>query len=269
VNPGKALLLCGGLLALDLVSSACGTGDSPPAGPVAATQAELARIRSATLDLRLTGAAGSQPQPAGGVGFELQGPFQAPTRDGDLPVAKLESTRITGSARTTSTFLSDGRRAFVQTGGRTVELVGDQLAPLRGTTTGGADLGGLHLDSWFSNRTVTQQGDATRVTGALDAPSAINDVFALAGTFGADTKQHRLEGEDAKRLQGLVRSSEVELVTATTSHVPRLLRFDVGFGTTEAAQVAALAPALSGASLHFELHLTDVGTPVHVDLPPT
>jgi len=234
---------------------------------VAATQAELARIRSATLDLRLTGAAGTQPKPDGGVGFELRGPFQAPKGDGELPVAKLESTRLTGATRTTSTFLSDGRRAVVQAGGKTVELTGDQLAPLRGTTSGGANLGGLHLDRWFATRTTTQEGDTTRVVGALDTPSAVNDVFALAGAFGADTQQRRLEGDDAKRLQGLVKQSEVELVTATATSTLRSLRFDVGFGTTETAEVAALAPALSGASLHFELHLTDVGTPVAVSIP--
>jgi len=59
----------------------------------------------------------------------------------------------------------------------------------------------------------------------------------------------------------------VELVTTSATSTLRSIRFDVGFGTTTTAQVAALIPALSGASLHFELRLTDVGKPVVVSVP--
>jgi hypothetical protein len=261
------LVLLGALLALEVLIPACGTAEGRPSEPVAASQAKLSDIKSATLALRLTGAAGAAAKPEGAVGFELAGPFSPPTSDGGLPVARLEATRVAGSRRTVSTFLSDGTRAVVQTGGKTVPLTPEQLAPLRGTKKGGADLGGLHLDSWFWSRTTTQAGDATKVTGMLDAPKAINDVFALAGAFGAGTGQHRLEGDDAERVRALVRSSEVELVTGSSDNVLRSLRFDVAFGTADAGEVAKLVPELSGASLHFELRLSDVGKPVRVEVP--
>jgi hypothetical protein len=60
----------------------------------------------------------------------------------------------------------------------------------------------------------------------------------------------------------------VELVTGTTDHVLRSLRFDVGFGSPdEAAEAAKVLPELRGASLHFELRLTEVGKAVKVALP--
>lgn len=257
---GRILLA---LLCLPLL--ACGKGRA--ADPVAATQSALGKVRSATIDLTLTGAAGTEPPSGdGAVGFRLRGPFQAPKKDGALPVARLESTRLLGSEQRTSRFVSDGTRAWVVTDGRTVELSDDQLAGLRGTTEGSSNLGGLHLTSWFASRSTRQDGADTVVTGPLDTPAALNDVFGLAGAFGEGPEQRRLEGKDAERVRGLVKESQVELVTGTQDHVLRSLRFDVGFGTSS-REASSLIPALRGASLHFELRLSDVGAPVVVSAP--
>jgi predicted small lipoprotein YifL len=235
-----------------LTLAACGkvgpSGAAKAEDPVTATQARLAKTEKADLDLRLVA--------ADNVGFELKGPFAAPTKDGALPVAKLTMTRLLGDTTQESTFVADGTAAYVETtGGQKVELTGNQLSSLRATTAkGAADLGGLHLDKWFATRDTKVNGDTTVVTGELDAAAAVNDVFGLAGSLGT-TASNRLTGDDADRLRKLVQSSRVELVTTTKSYRLRSLHWDVRFAAKDEPKVAQLLPDFAGVNLAFDLKI--------------
>jgi hypothetical protein len=263
-------LLCTGVAVLAL-AGACGNGGgtgTASSDPVAAAQAQLAKTKRATIDLRLAADAGKADAPSTKqVGFELQGPFALPEKDGALPVADLTSTRLLGEHQAKSTFVSTGQRAWVVTDGHAVELRGKQLDALRGTTKGGAaDLDSLHLTKWFATRKESTSGDTTVVRGELDAVAAVNDVLAMAGSFGA-TGTKPIEGSDADRLRALVRSSSVELDTDSGDHHLRHLTFDVRFAPEKEPEVARLLPDLAGVGLHLELRLTDVGRAVHVSAP--
>lgn len=242
-------------LALALLAGACGGGETSD-DPVVATQERLGKLDEVDLHLRLTAASGAD-NTGGDVGFALEGPFAAPTKDGRLPVARLTATRLLGDKTETSTFVADGADGWVETAdGKRIELTEAQLDSLRASTDeGAADLGGLHLDRWFATRETKVEGDTTTVAGELDTPEAINDVFALAGALGTGTEQPRLEGKDAERLTKLVRTATVELVTTTDEHDLRSLRFDVRFGAADQAKVAELLPEFAGVRLAFELKL--------------
>lgn len=234
--------------------------------PVAATQAALPQVKQATIDLRFAANTGSVESPGKDVGFQLQGPFQLPTKDGDLPVTKLKNTQLLGDKEVSTTFTSTGSRAWIESDGKTVELKGSQLDSIRGTTKAGADLEALRLGSWFATREVTVEGDTTTVRGTLDAPVAVADVLALSGSFGSSSVKP-FEAADADRLRALVRSSSVELVTSTRSAVLRRLHFQVRFAPEDRSKLAEVLPDLAGVGLTLDLRLADVGKPVKVTAP--
>jgi hypothetical protein len=225
----------------------------------------LAKVQRADLDVKFVAAAGSESAPGKDVGFALAGPFQLPAKDGDLPVAALTSTRLLGDHQVETRFVSTGKRAWVvDDGGKAVELRGQQLDALRGSTKAqGADLTALHLSKWFATRKVTKTGDTVTVTGTLDAPAAIADVLALSG--GPDQKP--IDGKDAERLRSLVRASSVKLVADRDDDTLRTLHFDVRFAPEDQPKLAEVLPGLAGVDLRLDLALRDVGKAIHVEAP--
>jgi hypothetical protein len=245
-----------------------GEGEAKDRDPVAAAQARLAEVDRATIDVRFVAAAGDGATPGKDVGFALEGPFQLPDGDGDLPVAALTSTRLLGDREVQSRFVSTGKRAWVVTEqpAKVVELRGPQLDALRGSTGGGgADLTALHLSKWFATRKTTSTNDTVTVTGTLDAPTAIADVLALSGGLVGDAPA--IEGDDADRLRALVRSSNVKLVTDRDDGTIRTLHFDVHFAPEDQPKVAEVLPELAGVDLRLDLALRDVGEDVEVEPP--
>ena len=102
----------------------------PAAGPSRATEHKLDDVRSGTLSLLLLASPVDAPEGTG-AGFQLEGPFAVGEEEGSLPVADLRYTRITGSERRTTRFVSTGARAFVEVDGTLTELTEAQLAGLR------------------------------------------------------------------------------------------------------------------------------------------
>jgi hypothetical protein len=266
--------LVGAALALAALS-ACGNdgGAGTPdraaidRDPVAAAQDRLAGIERAEIEVRFVAAAGAPDAPGKDVGFTLEGPFQLPKEDGDLPVASLRSTRLLGDRSIVSTFVSTGTRAWVVAdGGKAVELQGARLDALRRSSrAAGADLTALHLSTWFATRKVTKTEHTITVTGTLDAPAAMADVVALSGGAGGD--QATLEPKDAERLRSLVRSSHVELVADRDDATLRSLHFDVHFAPEDQPRLAEVLPGLAGVDLRLDLGLAHVGEAVHVTPP--
>jgi len=94
------------------------------------TEAKLDEIRSGRLSLRLLASSVDAPE-GQGTGFQVEGPFAVGKAKGSLPVADLRYTRVTGSQRRTTRFLSTGSAAFVEVDGRTTRLTDQQVAGLR------------------------------------------------------------------------------------------------------------------------------------------
>ena len=264
--------LVGLVLAAGLLAGACGDDRSPAQRAVADAEDGLERIESGDMTMALV-ASPSEGTDADGVGFRLEGPFRVGREKGDLPVADLEYTRITGGERRTTGFLSTGQAAFVKLDGVYYRLDADQVEGLRVTDEGGGGgLDGLSLEDWVEEPRVTTGpsvgGVATRrITGAVDAVPAINDLLALAGGFGAtDDAPKRLEGDGADAVRRAVRSATVDLLVGADDHLLRRLELVIDLSVRDAAVRRALE-GLAGARLLFELDVARVNRPVTVEAP--
>jgi len=117
-------------LALAAVAG-CG-GEESPNEALSKTAGNLQKIKSGTLAVDVS-ATGRGAGADAGLGFELDGPFALPT-EGRLPVAKLRYTQLSGAQRATATFISTGKEAFVEAGGRAQRLPEAQARQLRAAT---------------------------------------------------------------------------------------------------------------------------------------
>jgi len=165
---------------------------------------------------------------AKGAGFSVKGPFAVGEKKGSLPVADLRYTRITGTERRMTRFVSTGIRAFVEADGRVTELTPEQLADLRVTDEGSAGgLDGLSLRRWLDDPKLATGPDihgvpTEQITGKADAVAILNDVIGLTEQFGAgDGSVERLEGAAADRVRRAVTGANAEVVTGKDD---RLLR---------------------------------------------
>lgn len=263
-------------LALALVGVA-GCGSTSP-GEQALERAEtnLTRIRSGTLSMIVLA---STPGVADGrgAGFELAGPFAVAEEEGRLPVARLTYTRVTGTTRRVTTFVSTGEEAFVELDGRAWRLDPAQVADLRARgdgKAGGGGLEGLNLEAWVERPRVGPgpaiDGVATdRIIGDLDAAAAVNDLLALSQRFGAgeDELPRRLEGEGAERVRRAVRSARVEILTGRGDGLLRHLEVVMEMGVEGAEEVRAALGDLAGVRLRLVVDVRGVNEPVRVEAP--
>jgi hypothetical protein len=202
---------------------AAGCGGSEESSPLRQTADHLGDIHSGTLSLDFSLTPAGSPK---GVGVQLQGPFSLQGK-GPLPIARISYAQRAGATRR-ATFVSNGRQAYVATGGRTVRLSPQQLSGLRvgaGQKRSLDDLG-LHVDRWVQRPKVAAgprlDGKETqRITGTLDAKEALADLARASG--GASG----LSQADAKRLSRTVSGSAVEIVSGKDDHLLRRLRLSV------------------------------------------
>ena len=257
-----------------LSAGACGDDRTPQQDTLADIEDHLEDVRSGHLDLELLA---STPGGEGKVGFLLEGEFAVGEDEGDLPVADLEYTRVTGSSRRTTRFISTGKKAYVRLDGRLVELDDEQLEDLR--VRDGADdagLEGLSLTDWVENPKVAAgprvDGVATRrVTGKVDAVPAINDLVELAAGFGADEDDdlpQKLDGDGAERVRRVTRDSSMVLVAGRRDGIVRKLDLTIDLAVQDIdAEIRRALRGLSGAEITLSLDLTDVNEPVRVQDP--
>jgi len=263
---GAALVVVTGL-----ALAGCGTS-SPGSQALEATEKKLGEVRSGTLSLQVL-ASPANAADGTGAGFQIEGPFAVGTKKGSLPVADLRYTRITGTQRRTTRFLSTGTRAFVEVGGKRTELTGSQLDDLRvRDDASGGGLGGLTLTRWLEDPKVapgpTVDGVGTdQITGQADAVSILNDVIGLPAQFGTTQEGVTpLEGDAAERVRRAVAAARADVVTGKGDHLLRRANASVDLAVTDPKVREALGD-LAGARLALSLEVTNINKPVQVAEP--
>jgi hypothetical protein len=249
----------------------CG-GSNAASGALRDTEDKLAGVRSGTLSLQLL-ASSTTAAEGEGSGFRVDGPFAVGEKKGALPVADLRYTRITGTQRRTTRFVSTGSRAFVEVDGRMTELTEAQLADLRVTEEGPAGgLDGLSLRHWLADPKLAQgpsvDGAATdRVTGKADAVAILNDVIGLTERFGSsDGTVKPLTGDAAARVRKAVAAAKAEVVTGKDDRLLRRADVSVDLAVSDPKVREALGQ-LAGARLTMTLEVKDLNHPVDVPVP--
>ena len=254
-----------------IMASGCGDDRTPAQDELAGIEDRLDDVRSGHLDLELLA---STENGSSRVGFLLEGDFAVGEDEGDLPVADLEYTRVTGGTRQTTRFISTGKKAFVRADGPLIELDDEDVEDLR--VRDGADdsgLEGLALGDWVENPKVATgprvDGVATRrVTGKVDAVPAINDLVELAAGFGAgddDELPSKLEGDAADRVRRVTRGSSLVLLAGRRDRIVRRLDLTIELSARDIdADVRRALRGLAGAEIVLSLDLTDVNEPVRV-----
>ena len=253
---------------------ACGDDQTAAEKALDDTEDKLSDVRSGRLELELL-ASPSGAAEGRGSGFRIEGPFETGKDEGDLPVADLEYTRITGTRRRTTGFISTGDKAFVELDGKVYELESEQVNDLRVTDSDGdAGLEGLSFEDWVTNPKVEAgprvDGVATeRITGDLDAVPAINDLLALAGDFGADDDApSRLEGVGADHVRRAVRRTSVEILTGKEDRLLRRLDLVIELSVKDnEPQLRRALKGLAGAVLRLDLDVTDMNADIRVPAP--
>ncbi|HEV7886447.1 MAG TPA: hypothetical protein VGO92_02740 [Acidimicrobiales bacterium] len=232
-----------------LAGSGCGRGQQQALADV---QSGLGAIKKGDLALRLTGGAGEEGGQDKDVGFEMKGPFDLSGPPGSLPVARLTLTRLLGATTRSVQFDSDGQKATVQADGRTVELTPEQAASLRLTKAKKANVAGLHLEGWaVGTPTQRRDGDAERFEADVDPVRVLNDVFGLAGQFGAGMGP--IADQDADRLREAVRSSHMTAAVGASDNLLRDLDVEIVFSAADEAR--RLLGALGAARLHLSVRI--------------
>jgi hypothetical protein len=239
-----------------------GCGGSDAGNALNDTSANLARIRSGNLAVRMTIEGTGAAARGGAVGFALRGPFALPKTRG-LPRARLDYTQVAGDKRATVTLTTTSDAGYVTVGGRSYTLASDKLADLR---TGGAGLAGagggkrLSIASWVKDPKVEDGGkvdgvDTDLVSGRLDVPAAARDLLKVATALGPGGDAARaLQGQSAAELERAVKRASFSLRTGKEDRLLRRL----------AIAVDLAASGAPGARIRFDLAISRPGSRVEV-----
>jgi hypothetical protein len=236
------------------------------------TAGNLAEIRSGTLDLRLIVA----PRDGDEFGFEVHGPFALADREGALPVLDVDYTQIVDGRRGTISLVSTGEEAFAVVDGQAYELDDAQTAELRaasgalGGESGGGGLEELPIDDWVVDPKVEDGGEVggaqtDLVSGDLDLVAATNGLIELARGFGRALP--RIEGPNADLLRDSARETNFSVWTGEDDRLLRRLLLEAEFGLEVPEALRAALGDLVGATITFELGVTDPNADVSVEAP--
>lgn len=268
------------LAALVVAGGCAGAGPGEADVALKAAAAQLAGVRSGTLQFRLVAGpavGGDEPPQAA---FELAGPFSL-AEPGGLPVVDLEFTRVAGESRTITQLISNGSRAFEVLDGTPYQLGFEETERLRAPRQFRGDEGfaGLRVDRWARDPRL-EPGDAAeageagegaptqRMTGDVDVVRALNDVFTFAANLGAaDMARPQITGEVADALRRLTESATLELVVGADDRHVRGLSVHIRLRTPLPEPVRAALGPLGAASVRLFLAVEEPNTPVTVAAP--
>ena len=233
--------------------------------PLATTAENISDIRSGEFQLEVTieAADGSAT-----TGFTLVGPFSLSEEAGALPIADLTYVQIAGDEEGGGRFIATGKGVFTEIDGQVYELPEDQIESFRTSGEEDADsvFAGIDVDEWVIDPTTEESEDTTTITGDLDVVTAMNDIFQIAQRFGA-AGLPRIEGDEAARVEGAVRSATITVESGADDGLLRHLAVTIDFGVENQDLTEALGP-LAGASFDLELTIENPNEPVEVDEPP-
>jgi len=239
----------------------CG-GEESPNQALSKTAGNLQKIKSGTLALDVS-AQGRGGGADANVGFELDGPFALPA-EGRLPVAKLRYTQLSGAERATATFISTGREAFVEAGGKAQRLPDAQAQQLRAATgqvSSGGGVRELRLDRWMRDPKLDEGpdvgGDETdRIRSKLDVSRALADV---GGPLASD----------AKDLESAIKAARVEVLTGKDDRLLRRLAVDLDLSLKVPENLRRRLGQLVGGRLRLTFEIRDPNVKVKVEAPQT
>ena len=259
------------LVALLVVLVGCG-GENPPEpeaqeapGTLAAVEENLDDIRSGrvAMTIRVT-----SPDADPRV-WEMEGPFQSPEGEDELPVADL--TYRDRSGDTESRFVSDGDRAWIVTEKGPEVLEGEDLEALRG----GEDPAGLrtlNLTDWVSGDVQRNPGEAidgeatTTYTGEVDAVGAMEDLMVLAANTGAYVPRTIIASHH-ERVRQAVQGAELSVVATDDGDLLRKVTLAMDLAS-DPAELSDVIGALAGPRIELELTISDINQPIEPPAPP-
>ena len=252
------------------VLAACG-GESPEE-VVRETTANLGRIRSGDLSMRVLAAPRGKSLERG-TGFLLDGPFSLSDRRGELPTTDVEYTRVAGSERSTLAVVSTGRRAFLRMDGQTYEMPSDRERALRGASGPAGPSGQLErlrIASWVREPEIVPGPsldgvETDRLRSGVDVVSATNALLEASGQSAPG--RPAITGAEAERLTRAVRSARLELVTGAEDRLLRRLRLDLELEAGAPPALLRTLGPLGGATFELELTVDRVNEPVRVRAP--
>jgi hypothetical protein len=257
------------LAALSLAG--CGGGNGEAEDVLAETADNLERIESGDLSMRLV------VTPKGGkaeaFGFELRGPFSL-EGPGELPVARIAYTQISGSERGTVTVVSTGRKAYVEVDGQAYELPPEQAAQLRlagRELVEGEGLGELGVDDWIEEPELSDGGsvgdtETDRIDAKLDVATAAQDLVELSRGLGQGALGDLSDADD-QTIERATRSATLLLLTGQEDKLLRRLEVAVDLGFDVPSELRGALGRLVGAQIDFELGIDEPNRVVRVAEP--
>ena len=248
-------------LCLLVVALAAGCGGSPAHDALSDTDANLGKVHSGDLTLRLV--VSPRQGTKGRVGFELRGPFAM--RAGRLPVANVAYTQIAGAHQATATFISTGSKAYVKTNGSVRQLTPAETQGIRQAASGGPGALGLDIASWAKHPKVTGEGDLDHVSAQLDVVKTANGLLGLLRQLGKPAPT--IEGDEADRLEKAVTSSNFDVWTSKHGRLLRRLVLNANLGLQVPAQLRRVLGNAVGAKVDFEFAIARPNQPVTVAPP--
>jgi hypothetical protein len=270
VTAAASLRLLAGASALLVLASCGGTG-----APDVLAQAgqSLSRVRSGTMDLRMTVNGGDGGQ-AGQIGFEERGPFSLPAA-GALPVAHTDVVHFVGTQQDATTFISTGKNAYISTGGHTYSLPPARLEQLRKasvTSSNSNGLASLQVDRWAAGASTgdggTVDGVATdHVAANVNVRVFLNDLMQLTRSLGETASVPQVTDADAQDLGRIVKSGRLELWAGRDDHLIRKLTVGIDFAAPSGAQLSGALARYSQTHLDLSLTLSGVNQSVSVPEP--
>lgn len=251
-------------LLLVAASLAAGCGGGHAREVMSDTAANLGKIRSGDLTLRLV--VSPREGTKGRIGFELQGPFAL--RRGALPVARIAYTQIAGARQATATFISTGTKAYAEVNGKVYELPPDATQSIRqaaGGPAGNGALGELDISSWVEDPSVSSDGEEDHVTAKLDVVDAANGLLQLLRDLGRAAPT--IDGDEADRLRDAVDSSSFDVWTGSQDHLLRRMLMKADLGLDVPTSLRRVLGDVVGAKVDFELAVKNPNQPVTVEPP--
>ena len=239
---------------------------------VTETADNLEELRSGLLELRVSAASAPGEDGEAEAGFELVGSFQLP-EEGALPVADLEYTDLGADEPVSQGFISTGEQAFIEVDGQAYELPPEQTQTLLGgSANDDAIFEGASVDEWLTEPELTEGeslegAEVDRVSGELDVVTALNDLFGIAGRFGASTGYTPIEGDEAERLENAVQSSNIEIISGAEDRLLRRLLIEVELALDDEVELADALGPLAGTSFTIDMSIAEPNQPIEVDAP--